>query len=180
MHLHDNRLPGSLIYLLTFFGQRGPVLIVTVPTVAYLVWRARSVEPLLRYAVALVALTVVVYGLKDAVGRTAPTLDLVRTSAGASYPSGHVANAVLMWGLLWWLAREAARDRMLTAVLVVVWVLGPVCVVVGMTLLDFHWISDYIAGAAIGAILLALVTHPVWRDCARPIDRRFARLDPAR
>ena len=42
-----------------------------------------------------------------------------------------------------------------------------------MTLLDYHWVSDYIAGACIAIILLAAVTMPVWGRWCAPIDRRI-------
>ena len=55
-------------------------------------------------------------------------------------------------------------------------------VVLGMTLLDYHWISDFIAGACIGALLLAAVTTaPGWLRVAAPIARLLWRdpTDPA-
>ena len=123
------------------------MLIVTIPASLYLCWRARSVDRSCATSVALVALTVVVYAVKDGVGRTAPPVDLLHTAAGQSYPSGHLANAVLVWGWLWWSARGVDPTALLTRVLDVVRLAGPVCVVVGMTLLDYHWISDFVAGA---------------------------------
>jgi membrane-associated phospholipid phosphatase len=159
------------VYVLTLFGQRGTVLVLTVPIVGYLVWRARSIEAAVRYVVALLALTAAVYALKDAVHRTAPPTDLLHVSSGASFPSGHLANAVLIWGLLWASARELDPNLVLTRALNVVRIVGPICVVIAMTLLDYHWISDFIAGGCVGVILLAVVTHPGWRRLAVRLDR---------
>jgi membrane-associated phospholipid phosphatase len=159
------------IYVLTLFGQRGTVLVLTVPTVAYLVWRLRTIEPAVRYLLALPALTVAVYALKDTLHRTAPPVDMLHTADGASFPSGHLANAVLIWGVLWWCAHALGAPQPLTRVLGIVRVIGPISVVVAMTLLNYHWISDFIAGACVGVILLAGVTHPVWRRLARRFDR---------
>jgi membrane-associated phospholipid phosphatase len=44
-----------------------------------------------------------------------------------------------------------------------------------MTLLNFHWISDFIGGACIGIALLPVVTLPIWADVAGRIDRRLPR-----
>jgi undecaprenyl-diphosphatase len=176
----DHRLGLKiLVYPLTLFGQRFPVLLITIPTICYLVWRGRSVEPAIRYGVALVALEVAVYALKDGLRRTAPPVDTIHTSAGASFPSGHLANAILVWGLAWWCARALQPHARLTDALRATWIVGPICVIVGMTLLDYHWISDFIAGACIGAILLAGVTTAGWGRIAAPIDRLVWRVRAA-
>jgi undecaprenyl-diphosphatase len=125
----------------------------------------------MRYLLALLALTAAVYAFKDALHRTAPPVDVLHTADGASFPSGHLANAVLIWGLLWSCAHVSEVPSALTRVLSVVRIVGPVAVVVGMTLLDYHWISDFIAGACIGVILLAGATHPGLARLAPPIDR---------
>lgn len=161
------------VYLLTYFGQRGPVLIVTVPTVAFLCWRARSLELALRYVTGLVALTVLVYAAKDGVGRTAPTVDQLHTSSGQSYPSGHLATAVLVWWLLWFYLRGLDPAAPLTRVLSVVRLAGPLCVIAGMSLLDYHWQSDFIAGACIGIVLLGFVTLPVFATLSGRLDERI-------
>lgn len=170
--------PKRLVYLLTLPGQRGTVLIFTIPAIAYVAWRAHSLSPIVRYLGALVLMTVVVYLVKDYVDRPAPTAP-AGTHGGGSYPSGHVANALLVWGVVWWSARELDATALLTRALNVVRLAGPVLVATGMTLLDYHWISDYVGGATIAVILLGVVTWPPERTvrawCA-PLDRRLSRL----
>lgn len=167
--------PRRGLRLLTFFGQRGPILFVALPFAAWLAWRIHRFEPLLRLVAALVMLALSVYALKLGIGRAAPPVDALHTDAGQSFPSGHLANAVLVWGLLAWLsARYAAVvPRPLAGALAVLRLAGPVLVVVGMTLLDYHWLSDFIAGAAIAVVLLWIVTWPIPsrpRDRAAPTD----------
>ena len=159
-----------LIYVLTLFGQRATVLGVTIPLIAYLAWRSRSVDPVFRYGVALALMTAVVYAVKSVTGRTAPVVDLVH-AGGASYPSGHVCNSMLVWGLLWATARGVHAPGPLVRVLTVLRIVGPAAVVVGMTLLDYHWISDFLGGASIALILLWLVLHPWWSRVTVPLDR---------
>jgi membrane-associated phospholipid phosphatase len=158
------------LYPLTWFGQRGPVLIGAVPTVAWLCYRSRSLELLGRFVMALLLLAGLVYAFKYGVGRAAPPVDGVRTPDGRSFPSGHLANSVLIWNLLaWYCTREAlASPRWLGPTLRTVRIVGPVAVIVGMTLLDYHWISDFLAGVAAGVVLLWLVTQPMpWRRFGR-------------
>lgn len=161
--------PRRALRLLTFFGQRGPILLVAVPFAAWLSWRLRRVEPILRLVAALIVLAVSVYAMKFAIGRDAPPSDGLHTGTGRSFPSGHLANAVLVWGLLAWLAAQHAAvvPRRLVAALGILRVAGPVLVLIGMTLLDYHWLSDFLAGAALGVVLLWIVTWPIERDLAR-------------
>jgi membrane-associated phospholipid phosphatase len=173
LHLHSRVWPKRAVYLLTLFGQRGTVLVLTVPTVAYLAWRARSVEPIVRYVLALLAMTVAVYLVKDLVGRTAPTVDLLHTSAGESYPSGHLANAIVVWWLVWFVSRNVDAGTALTRLLSVIRWLGPICVVIGMSLLDYHWVSDFIAGAGVAVVIVAVATHPVLTGLSQRIDDRI-------
>ena len=159
-----------LLYVFTLFGQRATVLGVTIPLIAYLAWRSRSVDPAFRYAVALVLMSAVVYAVKSVTGRTAPVVDLVH-AGGASYPSGHICNSVLVWGVLWATARGVHAHDLLVRILAVVRIVGPMAVIVGMTLLDYHWISDFLGGASIGLILLWVVLQPWWRWVTGPLDR---------
>lgn len=169
----------NAIYPLTWLGQRGPVLVVSAALTSWLSYRARSPRPLIRLAVALLMLTAVVYAMKFGVGRDAPPADALHSGAGGtSFPSGHVANAIVVWGLIAWLCVRDARAQpaplpwRATQVLAVVRLLGPVAVVVGMTLLNFHWISDFIAGAGVGMALLWVVTLPVPDARFRPSAAR--------
>lgn len=159
------------------------MLIVTVPAVAYICWRARSLELAVRYVIGLIALTILVYAAKDSVGRTAPTVDQLHTSAGQSYPSGHLATAVLIWWLLWYYVRglePPARLAPLARLLGVIRIVGPLCVIAGMSLLDYHWQSDFIAGACIGIVVLGAVTVPALTTLGRSLDRRVWRAAPVR
>jgi membrane-associated phospholipid phosphatase len=169
--------PMRLTYLLTLPGQRGAVLLFTVPIVGYLTWRSRSVAPLVRYAVALVLMTVAVYALKDWVARPAPAASATsHPGPPTSYPSGHVANAVLIWGVVWWSARELDPRMLLTRLLNWVRLFGPVLVAVGMTLLNYHWISDYIGGATVAVLLLAVITPAAWSRWCALADQRIWRI----
>ncbi|MBV9594456.1 MAG: phosphatase PAP2 family protein [Actinobacteria bacterium] len=162
------------VYLLTLFGQRGTVLVVSIPTVAYVIWRTRSVDPVVRYVLALVLMTVVVYSMKYAVGRGAPPIDGLHIG-GESYPSGHVANAILVWGLMWYCVARVEVARQVRVVANLARVIGPISVVIGMTLLDYHWASDFLGGIGIGIVLLSVVTTRWLRPLTARVDAIIAR-----
>jgi len=51
-------------------------------------------------------------------------------------------------------------------------ILGPITVIVGMTLLDYHWMTDFLAGLCIGVILLPMTEAPWSTTLATRLDRR--------
>jgi undecaprenyl-diphosphatase len=147
------------VWLVTQVGGRVAILIVLLALVVHLAWRRRSWLPLVRVLVALGLLTLVVYGLKYAAGRTAPAFpgSFFFSADGASYPSGHVANAVLMWGVARWLAVEYRLPSRVQRTFWWLSIAGPVATGVAMVALDFHWVSDAVVGAAVGVLLLGVV-----------------------
>jgi membrane-associated phospholipid phosphatase len=146
------------VWAVTQLGGRGFILIVLAGLVGYLGWRRRTVVPLVRVLLALVLLTGIVYSFKYGTGRTAPAYPgSFFHHDGASYPSGHVANAVLMWGVARW---QVVEYRLAPWVQRTTWVLslaGPVATGAAMVSLDFHWVTDAVVGGAVGILLLGVV-----------------------
>ncbi|WP_336031397.1 phosphatase PAP2 family protein [Geodermatophilus sp. FMUSA9-8] len=146
------------VWVVTQVGGRGTILIVFAGLVAWLCVRGRTLLPLVRVLTALVLLTVVVYAFKFGTGRTAPAYPgSFFHRDGASYPSGHVANAVLMWGVARWQAAEYALPPRVQTLLWWLAVVGPVATGIAMVSLDFHWVTDAVVGAAVGLLLLGVV-----------------------
>jgi membrane-associated phospholipid phosphatase len=148
-----------LVWLVTQLGGRVTILVVLAGLVGYLAWTRRTLLPLVRVLVALVLLTGTVYALKYGTGRTAPRFPGSHFfhDDGASFPSGHVANAVLMWGVARWQAVEYGLPARVQLVLWWLAVVGPVLTGLSMISLDFHWVTDAVVGAAVGVLLLGVV-----------------------
>ncbi|MGY1738163.1 phosphatase PAP2 family protein [Geodermatophilus sp. SYSU D00684] len=146
------------VWAVTQIGGRGTILIVLAALVGWLCLRERTLLPLLRVVTALALLTVVVYAFKFGTGRTAPAYPgSFFHRDGASYPSGHVANAVLMWGVARWQAVEYGLGPRVQRTLWWLAVVGPVATGIAMVSLDFHWVTDAVVGAAVGLLLLGVV-----------------------
>jgi membrane-associated phospholipid phosphatase len=149
-----------LVWAVTQLGGRGTILVVLAGLVGYLTWRHRTWLPLFRVLLALGLLTLGVYAIKHGVGRTAPRFPGEFSffhDDGASFPSGHVANAVLMWGVARWLAVDYGLPAPAQRAFWWLSVLGPVATGVAMVSLDFHWVTDAVVGAAVGIVLLGVV-----------------------
>jgi len=106
-----------------------------------------------------VLLTGSVYALKYGTGRTAPRYpgSYFFHHNGASFPSGHVANAVLMWGVARWQAVEYGLPVRVQQLFWWLAVVGPVLTGLSMISLNFHWVTDAVVGAAVGVLLLGVV-----------------------
>jgi len=145
-----------LFLLVAAFGSPAAVLTVVVPGLAVLSRRRRTPWPLVRFVVLVVLVVVTVQGLKAGIGRP-PPLGLGPGEVPRSYPSGHTVTAVTMWGLLAWTAGEHACTALARWVARALAVLPPVLTMVGMLVLDFHWLTDLVGGAAIGVVLLGVL-----------------------
>jgi membrane-associated phospholipid phosphatase len=148
-----------LVWLVTQVGGRVTILVVLAGLIGYIAWTRRTLLPLLRVLLALALLTAVVYGIKHGTGRTAPGYpgSYFFHDDGASFPSGHVANAVLMWGVARWQAVEYGLPLRVQQIFWWLAVVGPVVTAVSMISLDFHWVTDAVVGAAVGIVLLGVV-----------------------
>jgi membrane-associated phospholipid phosphatase len=146
------------VWAFTQAGGRGFILIVLAGLVGWLAVRRRTLVPLVRVLLALALLTAVVYAFKWGTGRTAPAYPgSFFHRDGASYPSGHVANAVLMWGVARWQAVEFGLPAWSQRAAWLLSVLGPLATGVAMVALDFHWVTDAVVGLAVGLLLLGVV-----------------------
>ena len=153
---HSRSYP--LIWLFTQFGGRVTILVVLAALVGFLFWRRRTLLPLFRVVLALALLTAVVYAFKYGMGRTAPAYPgSYFHRDGESFPSGHVANAVLMWGVARWQVVAFGLPGRVQRVFRWLSLVGPVFAAVSMVLLDFHWLTDVVVGAAVGVVLLGVV-----------------------
>ncbi|MGY1841027.1 MULTISPECIES: phosphatase PAP2 family protein [unclassified Modestobacter] len=146
------------VWVFTQAGGRVTILLVLSALVGWLFWRHRTAAPLVRVLLALVLLTVAVYAFKWGTGRTAPAYPgSYFHRGGESYPSGHVANAVLMWGVARWQVVQYGLPARLQRAAWLLSVLGPLATGVAMVALNFHWVTDAVVGAAVGIVLLGVV-----------------------
>jgi membrane-associated phospholipid phosphatase len=148
-----------IVWAVTQVGGRVTILVVLAGLAGYLGWRRRTWLPLVRVTVAVALLTITVYAIKGGTGRTAPGFpgSFFFHADGASFPSGHVANAVLMWGVARWLAVEYGLPARVQRAFWLLAVAGPLATGAAMVSLDFHWVTDAVVGAAVGIVLLGVV-----------------------
>jgi len=152
---------------------------VTIVLAGLLAWRRRSVRPLLVFAAAFVLTYLTIGPLKVWFDRAAPhftgpdraeLFNPAATGAAAlSYPSGHVANALVWYGvialLLGGLITLSPRTQ------VALRALPPAIVFTTTTYLAFHWITDSVAGLLLGLVLTRLMSRWVVPAIMGPLGR---------
>lgn len=172
--------------IFNYLGQGTPLMVIAVLLGALLAWRTRSVRPLLPPAAAWLLIYGVVGPLKLTTDRAAPSatykepflsqadaVELFHTAGvyGRSYPSGHVVNTIVWYGvlalLLAALLRHAGRPLPHPAVLALR-VLPPAIVLVTTTYLGWHWFTDSVAGLLLGLLLDRLLHRIPWDDLPLP------------
>ncbi len=157
---------------LNLFGQGSIVTFVLGGGLTLLLWwRQRRWQVVLPWAVAFVLTYITLGPLKIWSMRTSPnsTLpnavelfnhDALAAGYAMGYPSGHVVNSIVWWGVIALLAsRLWPVPRR--------WVLAlragpPVIVLLTTTYLGFHWVTDGLAAVALGLLLDRLVHRFRW------------------
>lgn len=152
----SHRTPAISFVLksMSVFGQGTLLLVTSVALAAWLSWRSRTVYAFVIVVVAAVLLVVIVGLLKVVFHRAAPhfvptDVTLWGPSSGRSYPSGHMAN-VVVWLAVLDILLESHVPRHIRGI---VRLFAAVCVLIGSTLLSYHWLTDMIAGGAIGLVI---------------------------
>jgi undecaprenyl-diphosphatase len=157
-------------------GTAVAVLVFTLATVFLLIRRRQRLATF----VATTGLGLAVLGpvAKAVVDRARPVVEspVVETPSNASFPSGHAMTALVTWGVLLLVAlpsvNRRARPWLITATVALV-------VTVGLTrlALGVHFVSDVLAGWALGAGWLAATTsafrawqHDTGRRTGEPLD----------
>jgi membrane-associated phospholipid phosphatase len=114
-----------------------------------------------RWRESLFVLAVLVGEVSIFVGVTAlvdrnrpPVRHLDAAPATSSFPSGHTAAAVALYGAIALLASERARSRALVWIVAAAAVLIPVAVAAARMYRGMHFLTDVVAGAALGAVWL--------------------------
>jgi membrane-associated phospholipid phosphatase len=158
---------------LNFLGSGSPLTIICALIAIWLGVKRRSAWPFALVVAAFLATGFAIMPLKLWTDRAAPrsTLpdavelfnDLPPGEYSLSYPSGHLVNTIVWYGVLAlllapWLGRTARR-----------WLrIAPPAIVFFTTVyLNYHWVTDSVAGLLLGLLLDRLLKRVPWPSLPR-------------
>lgn len=155
------RSAGANAFITGFTDLAGTIGMPLVAVVALLVLsiRRRSWTPLVLIVAAGAGSLLMTVAGKILIGRDRPPLvDAVPPyEVSASFPSGHTLNAVAILGVIAYLLVLRRHTAWSRALIVVVAIVATVLVAGSRVYLGHHWVTDVVAGWALGAAWLALV-----------------------
>lgn len=93
------------------------------------------------------------YAFKWIFGRERPEGGLLEEST-ASFPSGHSTMSVIFFLLVLFFVRDDLERGPVKSVLLILCVLGMILVPISRIYLQVHWLSDIIAGAILGVVVV--------------------------
>ena len=144
----------------TTIGRGLPMLVMALALFGWFLWRRQKAEYIV-FGAAIMSLAVNPL-IKILVERPRPSEELVmiwRDQAGLGFPSGHSSTAMILFGLLYYLAPiivpwKWAVSLMRFSSFMLILLIG-----ISRVYLGAHWPSDVLGGFLVGGIALTLLIH---------------------
>ena len=179
----DNATAGSTRFLdlMTSLGGTRLVTAFTVVTAIFAFAKTRSWWPAAYLTLVSAGQALVNNGIKMVVHRDRPNLSQLADWSGASFPSGHSAAAAAAFAGIAFVLIQG-RSRRTRVSIVVAAVTLATAVAATRALLGVHWLTDIVAGLAVGWAWFLLITTVMGRrvssefkNISEPTKRREVR-----
>ena len=149
-----------LILRIDDLGLRWITAVVLLITATLISRRFKSWRPLNLSVLSLIFLNVFVGAAKIGFGRckAKEDFDVCMFTDGMAYPSGHISNALVTWGLFAYIIFRYTHRAPFEG-LKLYWLVAVITIAVGVVSLlrNTHWFTDLIGGMFIGGAILVLV-----------------------
>jgi undecaprenyl-diphosphatase len=104
------------------------------------------------------------------VGRERPPVEQLDSAPTNSFPSGHIAAAVVFYVGLAIVVCWHTRNRLVRGVFVLIAIVAPLSVITSRLYRGMHYPTDAVAGVALGLTTLLIVAHALRRSTDRPLS----------
>ena len=182
---HATDVSGWCLRAVSHLGEPRVVIVMAVALAIEETLRTRSRWPVLFLAVVVAGNGLLTTAVKELADRVRPALDPVAATLGPSFPSGHSS-----WSMAFWCAAALllSRGRPQPVRIALYGVAAGLIVLVAgsRVLLSVHWLSDVLAGLALGGAWFAVCAIAFggrvlrFGAAAETVEREAARSRPAR
>ena len=159
-------------------GPIGMPVLATLATIV-MVWRWRSRTPLVLMLIAAAGSLAMTITGKELIGRTRPprSLAVPPFESSPSFPSGHTLNATVLTGVAVYLLLRRLDSALARTATVLAGVVFVVSMGLSRVFLGHHWLTDVVAGWALGLAWVAVVVtaHRLYLTVRRVQPARAAR-----
>ena len=151
-----NETNTSIMNFITFFGKHEFLIPANLCLIAYFLFIKRHKWYSIRIPALAISSLILMFGLKKVFGRERPDDQLLEAATNFSFPSGHALMSVTFYGLLAYLAWKNIKNKGLRWAVVILIILWIHMVGFSRLYLRKHYLSDVVAGFAIGFLWLVI------------------------
>lgn len=153
-------LTNFIVLRIDDLGLRWITATILLITAALVSRRFKSWRPLNLSLLSLIFLNLFVGAAKIGIGRckAREDFDICLFTDGMAYPSGHISNALVTWGLFAYIIFRYTHRAPFEG-FKLYWLVGVMTVAVGLVSLlrNTHWFTDLLGGMFLGGAILVLV-----------------------
>lgn len=161
----ENRRTDQLDDVTAVTSEAGGTLTITilaVLTVSYAAWAWRRWREPMLVALAVIGEVGIFLLVTMLVDRERPPVEqLDEAPPTSSFPSGHTAAAIVLYGALAVLASERARSALVRGLFLTVAVVVPLVVAVSRLYRGMHYLTDVLGGVLLGTAWLYAAAHGI-------------------
>jgi membrane-associated phospholipid phosphatase len=154
-HDHATHLSTRLLQLVTDLGDWTAIPVIALVVIVIELVRRPSWYVIPFILIVTLGDVFITTAIKEAVDRARPTLNPIAATLGPSFPSGHSSTSAAFYASLA-LVLSRGRPARVRALLIGGAAAIAVAVASSRVLLDVHWVSDVIAGLALGWVWFAV------------------------
>jgi membrane-associated phospholipid phosphatase len=161
----ENRRSDQLNDVTAVTSEAGGTLTITilaVLTTSYAAWAWRRWREPMLVAVAVVGEVGIFLLVTMLVDRERPPVEqLDEAPPTSSFPSGHTAAAIVLYGALAVLASERARSALVRGLFLTIAVVVPLVVAASRMYRGMHYVTDVLGGVLLGTLWLYAAVHGI-------------------
>ncbi|WP_185970850.1 phosphatase PAP2 family protein [Alkalicoccobacillus porphyridii] len=136
----------SIMFFLAWLGSVKVIAVLTLCLIVLLVWRERSLSPVVIPAVVMGGTAVLNNLSKQLINRARPDFLPLLDQPGFSFPSGHTMAAVSLCGVIIYLVYLHMKHSVARVVVIITFIGIPILMGVSRIYLGVHFFTDIVGG----------------------------------